>query len=102
MNSVLTRNQGYENLKNPTYLLAYLITLIVMKLKNSVKHEGRVVTTLHIIKHCTSYLVGCSAIVEVGEHGQTNRVTPAYIAKDTVLLDRSLLLVGRMTGSPDY
>ena len=34
----------------PTYLLAYLLTLIVKELKISVE-QGRVVTTLNIIKH---------------------------------------------------
>ena len=34
----------------PTYLLAYLLTLIVKELKISVEH-GRVLTTLNIIKH---------------------------------------------------
>ena len=34
----------------PTYLLAYILTLIIKKLKISVE-KGRVVTTLNIIKH---------------------------------------------------
>ena len=34
----------------PTYLLANLLTLIIKELKNSVE-QGRVVTTLNIIKH---------------------------------------------------
>ena len=34
----------------PTHLLAYLLTLIVKELKISVE-QGRVVTTLNIIKH---------------------------------------------------
>ena len=34
----------------PTYLLAYLLTLIVKKLKINVE-QGGVVTTLNIIKH---------------------------------------------------
>jgi hypothetical protein len=36
--------------RTPTYLVAYLLTLIVKELKISVKH-GRVVTALNIIKH---------------------------------------------------
>ena len=34
----------------PTYILAYLPTLVVNKLKVSVEH-GRVITTLNIVKH---------------------------------------------------
>ena len=42
--------------RNPAYLLAYLLTLIVKELKIIVE-QGRVVTTLNIIKHQISYLV---------------------------------------------
>ena len=35
--------------RNPVYLLAYLLTLIVKELKINVE-QGRVVTTLNIIK----------------------------------------------------
>ena len=45
-----------DKIRIPAYLLAYLLTLIVKKLKISVEH-GRVVTTLKIIKHLISYLV---------------------------------------------
>ena len=34
----------------PAYLLAYLLTLIIKELKISVE-QGRVVTTLNLIKH---------------------------------------------------
>ena len=43
------KNQN-DKRRIPTYLLAYLLTLIVKELKISVE-QGRVVTTLNIIKH---------------------------------------------------
>ena len=57
MNLVLVRIWGKGKKKTPhdygrilVYLLAYLLTIIVMKLKIGVE-RGRVVTTLNILKH---------------------------------------------------
>ena len=46
----MTKRNNNDNKRIPTHLLAHLLTLIVKKLKISVK-QGRVVTTLNTIKH---------------------------------------------------
>ena len=51
MNLVLVKIlKKNDNKRIPTHLLAYLLTLIVKKLKTNVEQD-RVVTTLNTIKH---------------------------------------------------
>jgi hypothetical protein len=50
VNKDMQNKKQKGQLSNSTYLLAYLLTLIVKKLKISAEH-GKVVTTLVIIKH---------------------------------------------------
>ena len=44
------KDNNNDKRRIPTYLLAYLLTLIVNKLRINVEH-GRVLGTLNIIKH---------------------------------------------------
>ena len=54
MNLVLVKiwekNPNSDNMRIPTYILAYLLTLIVKELKISAE-KGRAITTFDIIKH---------------------------------------------------
>ena len=56
VNKDMKKYYNNDNRRLYTNILTYILTLIIKELKISVE-QGRVVTTLNIIKHQISYLV---------------------------------------------